>query len=444
MATTKTYGTAVIPGDVVNVLAGSTVDISLAFNATVGLIGNMDTANGSASTGSVEHVPDSSTAADLFGTDSELHRQTQLAYQNEVADVYAVGVAETSTTESFSSVASGTLANTPVIIPEVAPEHTITAQDTTEGVSVDIVLTYSTPSTPSSSNTINLNPVTGNWEADASSSYDISYDYGDYASAITSMASENVRYACALTESESVANSLLSDLNQRATNFDLKRGMANGQPDVANPADYSDNLDDQRLSVVMAPRGYIDDAETEEVRMCGPIAALAAGKALGDTIGNENVAGITGLRTEYTPQDAADFIDKQVMPVFEDDGIEVVKDMTTSTEQKFERIYACDVVDEVTEISHQIAKAYNQELNFSETVDGIEDDHVSALAEMSNDRPPLLNSTDGTKPYAVSAEVNDSNSNKIDVEVGIDVVDVIDQIEVDIIVGDVITNGGAS
>jgi len=61
------YGTTGIPGDSAEVRSGGTVAISAAFTTTLGLVGGMDTANGSATPGEVTTIESSSDATTAFG-----------------------------------------------------------------------------------------------------------------------------------------------------------------------------------------------------------------------------------------------------------------------------------------------------------------------------------------------------------------------------------------
>lgn len=430
-----TFGTNTIPSDQITVQSGGTYAISAAFSTTVGLVGGMDTTNGSATPGKTVTVESSADAATKFGEDSELKEQVDFALANGAGTIYATPVSETQTTESVSSTASGALSNAPALDPNVQPEHDITAQDTNEGASVDVNVVYdSPPDTPTTSNTINLNPVTGEFEADESSSYDITYTHGDYAGAITSTIKKVPRFVAVLTESTSVANDLLSNLKDKAKDFDFMHGIVGALPEVA-PSEYSDNFDDRRLIVVAPSRGYTDAANTNMVRTMGAVGGKQAGKALGDSTTYEAVDGFADLNTKYTNQELGTLIDNQVYPLKQASGIQVVKDMTTSSDAKFERVYASEIIDESTEISHQISQNYVGEANTESNRFALGESHASSYSEMEEDN--LLD--------AYTVRVSEGpNPDEVDVTIGLDVVDVMDVIDVEITVGDVITNGGAS
>lgn len=432
------YGTTVIPSDQITVRSGGTVAISVAFATTLGLVGGMDTSNGSATPGevqTVESVPDAET---LFGEGSELAEQVRLALAQNTppSTIYAVGVSETTdVTDSVSGTDTGTLDNAPAFDPNVNPEHTIEAQDTVEGVNVEVNIVYdSAPSTPGDANTINLNPVTGEWAADESSDYDITYDYGNYSDAISAVADEVPRFLGVLTENTSVANDLLATLNDRAQDFDFMHGVVGALPEV-DASGYSDNFDARRLSVVAPSRGFTDSANTEIRRTMGAVAGKQAGKALGDSTTYESLGGFADLNTTYTNSQLGTLIDSQVLPLKQGGGITVIKDMTTSQDVRFERIYASEIVDEATEISHQISQQFIGDRNTDDNRLSLRESHASSYAEMAAE--------DLLEAFSVSVSKG-ANDFEVDVNIGLDVIGVMDTIDVTITVGDVITNGGAA
>lgn len=433
----ETYGTTVIPSDEITVRSGSTVSISVAFEATLGLVGGMDTNNGDASAGSVQTIESVPEAATAFGADSELARAVEVAFAQipPPSTIYAVGVSETTgVTETFTATSSGALDGVP-FDPNVNPEHEITAQDVTAGSSVEVNIVYdSPPTTPSESDTINLNPVTKEWEADSSSDYDIIYDYGDYTTAIENVLDESPRILGVLTEAETIANSALSAVNSNASDFDFTHAFVGAQPE-ADASNYSDSFDSRRLSVVASSRAYVDSANTEEVRTVAAAAGLQAGVPLGDSTTYEDLGELVDLRTTFTNSELGTLIDNEVYPIKQGGGITVIKDMTTSQDTRFERVYASEIVDEATAISHQISQQFIGEVNDSDNRAALEASHRSSYAEMS-----ASNLLEG---FAVRSSAG-ANGFEVDLNIGLDVIGVMDTIDVTITVGDVITNGGAT
>jgi hypothetical protein len=432
----EVYGATGIPSDSIEVRSGGTVAVSAAFQTTLGLVGGYDAANGSATEGQVETVESSADAQTLFGADSELKEQVDLALQNGAGTIYAVAVSENSVTAESAGGSSGTLDNTPVFDPSIHDEETIVATDT-GGTDPTVNITYdSPPSTPTDADTVNVNPVTGEFEFDAAAagSYEFDYAYGDYDTAIGNVVKKVPRIVTVLTENTSVANTLLTELNSYDTNFDFMHGVVGALPDT-EASSYSDAFDDRRLSVVAPSRGYTDSAATNEQRTLGAVGGKQAGKPLGDSTTYENIGGLASLRTAYTNSELATLIDSQVLPLKQGGGIKIIKDMTTSTDSKFERIYASEIIDEATEISHQISQEFIGDANTADNRLALRESHTSSYAEM--DQNDLLEN------YFVSVSKG-ANDNEVVVDIGLDVIGVMDIIDVTITVGDVVTNEGAA
>lgn len=434
-------GTTVIPSDTYTVLEGGTVDVSLAFERSVGVIGGMDVANGTATAGDVVEVDSPSDAQEKFGEGSELHEQIRILYQNGVGEVHALPLAETTTTESFTASSSGTLSNVPPMDPTIHDEHSITAQDTVAAASVEVNIVYDDPPTnPTSSNTMNLNPVTGDWAADASSDYDITYTYGDWSSsAIAPLVDRDTRKVAAMTETESVVNTVETEVRDNADNFQFSGIVAGAHPFASTTSpdttNYSDGMDSERVSLVASPRGFVDDAETNQHRTVGAVAGEMASLELGRSSTNNSVSGLTGLRTDLTFSEASDLIDAQVVPLIDYPPVTIVKDMTTSTTARFERVVTIEVIDEVTEQSHLIAKEFIGDQNTDSNRNQLRRSHRNALNALRTSDPPLLDD------FTLTVKNHTSDPNTVVIEIGLDVVDVIDTIDVTITVGNIVRGG---
>lgn len=441
-----TYGTTSIPSDTHTVQAGGTVAVSAAFDRTVGVIGGMDTATGTATPGDVVTVVSPSDAQDKFGDGSELHEAIKLIYNNGASEVFALPVAETTTTESFAATASGVLANVPAMDPNIHDEHTITAQDTVAATTVTVNIDYATPpAAPTDADTMNLNPVTGEWAADESSDYDITYDYGDYSQTeMAELVAKSPRMVVVLTENESVVNNAVAEVNSAAVNYDFMHVVAGAAPVPAAgstptateasdyASNYTDGLDEERVSLIAPSRAFIDDAETDQHRTMSGIGGYLAALQLGLSSTNDSVGGYTGLRTDFSVTDASNLIDSQVMPLLDYPPVTIVKDMDTSTTPKFERVYVMQIVDEVTELSHDISRVFIGEQNTVENQNQLDRSHRNMLGALETDSPPLLEDS------TVSVTENASNPDQVDIELGLQVVGVMDTISVTLTVGDIV------
>lgn len=431
---TRIYGTTVIPGDEITVMGGGTIAVSTAFARNMGIVGGMDVEEGTATTGEVEEVSSVSEAEGLFGEESELARAVRAAISNGVRTVYAVGVPEETAEETFTTADSGTLENAPLFDPNVHPDHTIEVSVGIDEQEVTIVYEDPVPADAGVDEVL-INPITGAWAADTSDDYEFTYDYGSYSQAITSVADRTPRTLAVLTESMDVANELAAELSTRAQNFNFTHGLTGAQPEL-DSNEYEILMDDPRMSVVAPARSFTDDAEEKQVRTIAAVGGHIASLPLGSSSTYDSLSGLTGLAQSFTPSEAGALIDESVLPVMRDGRILIVKDMTTSTDVRFERIYANEIVDEATELSHLISQQFIGELNTPGNRQDLDESHRTAYQEMADDRPPLLDN------FAVSVEEG-ADPNSVTITIGLDVVNVIDTIDVKVVVGDVITNGGA-
>lgn len=434
-----TYGTTTIPSEQITVLEGGTVSVSAAFDNSIGLIGGMDTANGTATEGEAVTVTSISDASDKFGVDSELYTAVELAFQNGAATVYALPVTETETTESFTSTTSGTLGTVPVMDPNVHPDEDITAQDTVAAASVEVNIVYETSvSQPSTSNTMNVNPVTGDWAADASSDYDVTYTHGDYsASAAGPLLDKEPRIVTALTENTSVVNNLVADINSRATDFTFMHLVAGAMPEIADVSTYTNGVDERRVTRAYPSRGYRDAAETDEARTVAAIGGYLASLELGISATNDSLGGFQSVRGELTgPSEAGTLRDEKIMPLLDYPPLTIVIDMTTSSAAKFERVYAMQIIDEATELSHEISRQYVGEQNTDTARNNLERSHRNAYLGMRRGSPVMLDD------FIVTVYEDASDPKVTNVDIGLNVVDVMDTVDVTISVGDIIRNGG--
>lgn len=432
-----TYGTTAIPSDQIEVIAGSTVSVSLAFDNTVGLVGGMETDEGTATEGEVTRISSPSDASDKFGEDSELHEQSRLAFQNGAGVVYALPVEETSVDAEQHSSGDGTLENAPVFDPRVNEEHEITVTDE-DGGELDVEYVDEPPTeAPSTEDTVEIYPPSGEYYADDSpdgSDYEFDYTYGDYSTeAVEPLIDESPRIIAVLTESEEVANDIISEVNSRATDFDFMHVVTDAQVGIDETSTYSNDIDERRLTKVYPARGYTDDAETNEERTAGAVAGYLASLTLGLSSTNDSIGGFSGLKNELSgPQEAGDLRDERVMPLLDYPPVTIVIDMTTSEEPKFERVYAMQIADEITELVHQISRNFVGEQNTSANRLALRRSYINALIAARSGTPPLLDD------FTVSVSESESDPNVVDVKIGIDIVDVMDSVSVVMEVGDII------
>lgn len=300
-------------------------------------------------------IDDPSTAEDAFG-DSELPRAAQAAAANGVGDIYGVPVKESSSTESVTSDSSGTLTNAPIFNPNLHPDHSITVTDTVDSTDFTVNIVHSdSVSQPADSETVNVNPNSGEWKTKNSSDFDIDYSYGTYDAAIERAVDLPVRYVVVLTEDASHKSTLVTELNDIANDFDFKRGVVGAEPAIATAdiGSYTPNQQDWRLVEVAPSLGTGADGP---VRTCAAVGGFLAAQPIGPAGSGlfDAVNGLTSLNKEYRSSAVKDF---DGVVALNREGI-LAKTETTSTENQFRLIYACEIIDDVALDLFSVARDY--------------------------------------------------------------------------------------
>ncbi len=409
-------------GTTINVRAAGT-NVSVGFNQNVAIVGGYDASNGSATPGEVNYVPDSTEAENLFGIDSELYDQIQLSTVNGAGEIYAAAVEESSASESVTSSSSMTLSNTPIFDPTVQSEHEIAVTDDSDGSDVAVEISYADSlSTPDSGAVVN--PITGDVEFASSGDYTVDYDYGDYTTAIQNAASYNVRFVHVLSEATSVKNTLISELEQEATDIRFKRGIAGATPDIQSGeiSDYSAAADHQRLIEVAPARGNTGDGEARTVSAVG---GLYASQPLGSSLTYDSVNGFESLNQEYRPSQARDFTGVTAIA----DTMEIVEGVTTSTTDAFSDVYKVEIIDTVAQGLYEVGRNYAGGPNTEDDRDNLRTDVGNMLSGYAGQRPPLLNASDGSKPYSVETALGATDEETV-LNVGIDPLDVMKEVTI--------------
>lgn len=423
-------------GTTINVRAAGT-NASVGFNTNVVIVGGYDAANGSATPGEVEYVEDNAAAENLFGADSELATQIKHGTANGAGEIYAVAVSETSTTQSFTTVSEGVIDNAPLFDPTVQSEHEIVVTNDTSGDTLEVTISYEDTLTSPDTGAV-INPLTGDIAFEASDDYTVEYDYGDYDSAIQTAAKQNVRFVKVCTEATPVKTTLVSELEAEATDIRFKRGVVGATPNIDSGAisDYAPDADNQRLIEVAPARG---DTGAGEARTVGAVGGAYSAMPLGESLTYEGITGFESLNQEYRPSQARDFEGVTAIA----DTFEIVEGVTTSSEEAFSDVYKCEIVDSAAQALYEVAKDYAGGPNTVDERGDLASDTRMILRGFSNQRPPLLNAADGSSPYSVDVSLGSSDTETI-LNVGIDPLDVMKEVTVNLNVGTVVTYEGVS
>lgn len=401
-------------------------------NTSVAIVGYGDTTDGEASVNEPALVASSTEAATQFGAGSELAVQTELALANGASEVFGVVIDSTNETESVTAQSSGTLSNAPLVDPRVTAA-TLTVTDS-GGTELSVQYTDGTPTQPDTTDTVAVDPTTGEWDASSSGDYEFTYEAADFTSAVESAVGETVRFVAVCTEADGPTNTLLSALENRARDFRFSRGIvgAGENPDAAQASSYSPDSDDLRLIEVAPSYGTTRNGDT--ARLCGAIAGLAASQPIDVTgsITYDELVGFDSLAVEYSPSQAQQF--DRVTAVT--DTYEIAEGVTTSTDNAFADIYKVEIVDYVVERLHRRVTEYRGGSNAQSSRRKFRSRLKRTLSSLSapNAQPPLLADGTGGRPYALDVSLGNSDT-ETEVEIGIDPAPIAKQVNINVSVG---------
>lgn len=418
MATT--YGST--PGIEVTTRGAAITGVIVGRAQKLVLFGNGDTNNGTASANDPVQITSGTDADDAFDASSKLAKALRDALANGANDEYLYGVAPGETTVSAESATqSGSTTNAPIV------EGSITFTDTTDG-DLTVKETYeSPPQTPGNSDTVNINPKTGEYEADAAAtgSYEVDYDYLDWTSALDS--ADNVLNEIesgvygVLEECESVTSELATKIdNLRDPAYKLVRGVTGAEPnddfvsgkpkvDVGN---YTDNVDDDNIFLIANAR-----QEDEDRTLIGAAAGLFGGHELTNPVYGDSMEGVTTAQT-ISINDRNDLRDSHQVIALRDEGdVTLHSNTSTSTQSDWERdFHRKRVVDQTILIARQLGDDVEGDINNDETQTVLKEELKGELEDLADDGLLEPNTSDETNQFV---NVTEPSTDTIAVNMGI-------------------------
>lgn len=421
-----TYGS--FPGVKVTTQGGGISSVSVGAEEKLVLFGEGDPSTGSANVNTPRQIGSRSEADTLFGDGSELATAMKDALANGANIDYLYGVMlniSSVTGETFSGTSSGTLANAPI----VEDLSTITVQDTVDSVSATVEFRYDSPPTaPSSTNTVYINPLTGEWAADSSSDYSFDYEYQDWSNGFDAADNvvkegETAIYA-ALSDAESVASTLSGKVTTLRGNYQMVNGVSGAQPNANSSetppdpsydtATYTDAIDNDAYFLVAPAR-----AQDTDFTIIGGVGGLMAGHAIDNPIYNDALSGFLDLEEKLTGSEADDLRNEQVIPVRQSGSIRVKANTSTSTSTDWERdFWRRRIVDRVMLIAKQVGDATVGRINDERTRNTAETQLFSEIAELVNDRL-LKPNTQNEQNWFVDVYEDSTNPDQVNIDVGI-------------------------
>lgn len=430
-----TFGTT--PGVKVTSTGGAVTGVTIGRAQYLVLVGHGDNSAGTASTNTPVKIESRSDADNKFGSGTDLSDAYRDARANGANKNYIYGVMANNTTdtESFVTTSSGTLANTP-IVDELSR---VSAQDVTEGVSCTVNFVYDAVTAPSDANTVNINPLTGDWAADESSDYDITYDYSDWTGAIGSVDTifneGDFGLVCTLSNAETVASELSSKLDGMRPDYHMALGLSAAEPNATtddykpsyDTANYTDNIDNDAMFLV-API----TEESEDTSILGGVAGIFAGHDITDPVYRDAISGVDNVDQKLSEAEASDLRDSQVIPIRDKGEPELYANLSTSTETDWERDYwRRRIVDVSIATTKAVAGEIVGLINDADTRSTAQNMISSELLDLVNAGVLKPNSLDEDNLYV---DVYKIDADRIGVDLGITPYGVVKSIEINLTV----------
>lgn len=428
------------PGVRTKVEGGQLTGVVVGVTQKLVMFGAGDPDTATADPGVLTEVASRQDAQAKFGEGSHLSEQLRRAIGNGAHRDYAFGLMVDSSeeTESFTGTQSAQLSVSPVL----RDESTVSAQDTSNAVSVSVEFRFwtgtdLTNNPPSGDNQIFLNPVTGEWVADESGSYEITYRDPDWDGAIAAadraLNPEETGVYAALTDNETVANTLFGKTRSlRKSEYKMIRAVAGSQPNLDSASGngydpglphydsstYTDAID-REACYLHAP-----SMSEEGQFMTGGIAGLFAGHSLTDPVYNDPVNGYIGAAQDLTRVDIGNFRDEEVMPIVQRGSLRVKDSGSTSSATDWERDhFTRRIVDQIILIVKAIGDAIIGRIN-NDTTRAIAETEIRAEI-LSLVRQDILkpNPDDGdaaTEPnWTVNVREDPNDAQQANIEIGV-------------------------
>lgn len=286
-----------------------------------------------------------------------------------------------------------------------------------------------------SSGEFDINPLTGEWRDDGTGQdYHIDYSWHDYSTAFDTASDVldegETGILATLTESPDVHSALTTTVSNLRTSYQMAQAVAGARPNKTNAdgeavftsSDYTDTSDDDTLYLVGPSRqdNYTGQRSTEHPEtVIGAVAGMMAGHPITDPVYNDAVSGLDNLTQKLTSTDADNLRNEEVIPLRQGGSIRVKGNLSTSTATDWTRdFWRRRIVDRAILVTKQVGDDTIGRINDDQTREDAEDVIFAEFSEMVEDRLLKPNTDDETRWYVEVVE-DDTNSDQINIDVGI-------------------------
>lgn len=385
----------------------------------------------------------------LFGDDSELANAMREALANgaNIDFLYGVAPRRFNVVGEIKTSQSGNLEQDTVWEEDVQDEANISAirvTDNETGTELEVRYDYnSPPDVPTDTDVVNINPLTGEYEADAdpdgtTSEYAFDYKYVDWSSAfsvnaVTNVVNEEETAVFDVTsDSDNVSVSLESAKNSLRDNYQLVNGLSGAEPNSSEEIldgdgnylrrdaryetnNFTQNSVNSDSYFKVAPVRKENTPET----VLGAVGGLFAGNPITDPIFNDPVTFSGDLEENFTKTEAEEMRNQQVIPIRQAGSVRVKDNISTSTETDWKRdFWRRRIVDRVILIAKTIGDTIIGRINDEQTRGAAGRLIRAELRELVDDRL-LQPNTDSEQRWFVDVSQDPTDSDKVNIDIGI-------------------------
>jgi len=379
-----------------------------------------------------------------FGGGSELADGMREALGNgaNIGFLYGVAPRRFNVIDEVQSTQSGTLSNAPIFEQDVSDESNIDSlvvKDTTDGV-VTVQYSYESPPTaPSDTDTIVVNPLTGEYNADAAPTgdYEFDYKYLDWQSAFDAgdvarvVQEKETGVYDVLSDSDAVSADASSTATTRRQAYQLVNVFSGAEPndnEVVQDSNGNYVRRDARFDTSEYSQGSVDAdyyfklapvrQENSVDTVLGGVGGLFAGNPISDPIYNDPISGYDELEQKFTKADADNMRVENVIPIRQAGSIRVKDNKSTSTEADWERdFWRRRIADRVILIGKTIGDSIIGRINDEDTRDAAKRLIEGELRELVGDRL-LKPNGDGEQNWFVDVYESSTNADEVKIDIG--------------------------
>ena len=380
-----------IPGVQVTTSAGTVSGVTIGTESYLVLVGLAP--NASAEPNEPIPLESRDTVVEEFGEDSDILVAFDQARANGADPSFMVGIhASTSGGNETPASTSGTL-----------DERPTPYQPHFSGTDQDVNFVYGEPETPDSENTININPVTREWDADDSVD-EIDYRTANWEEAIRAaegaLSEGEFGVIAPLTLDSDAVTELQTELTtMRERELKMAVGVVAAEPNMTvgdeQPGYDTTEIasaynDDTLFSVagaVLADRGSDQVGYTTDA--LGAVAGLFAAAPNTDPVYDDNLTGVGELAQSFSRADITAFRDEYIIPIRDTGTVRVMDNHSTynqDTDGGWERdFFRRRIVDLATVTSYRIARRQIGGILDTDTVADVEDALTVELEDLADD-----------------------------------------------------------